>query len=90
MIPQTDVFCFKLSQVKIEDRRFAMSLGSNRWTTTVLQTIDCLFSITVNVPNEDWSNLLATTILQTVGVVVKAAIVPCEGCRLIVHNLYFD
>ena len=86
MMPQTNVCCFKLSQMKIEDKRFTMSLGSNRWTTIVLQTINCLFSIIVNVPNEDWSNLLRTTILQTVGVVVKAVIVQCEGYRSTVHN----
>ena len=90
MMPQTNVCCFKLSLMKIEDRRFTMSLGSNRWTTIVLQTINCLFSIIVNVPNEDWSNLLTTTILQTVGVVVKAVIVPCEGYRSTVHNWSFD
>ena len=90
MMPQTNVCCFKLSLMKIKDRRFTMSLGSNRWTTIVLQTINCLFSIIVNVPNEDWSNLLTTTILQTVGVVVKAVIVPCEGYRPTVHNWSFD
>ena len=90
MMPQTKVCCFKLSQLKIEDKRFTMSLGSNRWTTIVLQTINCLFSIIVNVPSEDWSNLLTTTILQTAGVVVKAVIVPCEGCRSTVRNWSFD
>ena len=89
-MPQTNVCCFKLPLMKIEDRRFTMSLGSNRWTTIVLQTINGSFSITVNVPNEDWSNLLATTILQIVGVVVKVVIVPCEGYRSTVHNLSFD
>ena len=90
MMPQSNVCCFKLSQMKIEDRRFTMSIGSNHWATIVLQTINCLFSIIVNVPNGDWSSLLTTTILQTVGVVVKAVIVPCEGYMSTVHNWSFD